>query len=120
MFIIQAQMIAFRKIAKRNFGKRLAEYFDAGYEGKLSHAGERIPTGSVLEDLIFELITVAESFGLTEELGVGQFVALGLGYSRTFYEIERVAKLLKDPAFTAEQNVQRVLNAVVVAEARAA
>ncbi len=119
MKITASQMASLKAGAKRNFAQRLTAYYETGFSGKLSHSSELIPRGQALEQAIFDLINAAERFGISKELGVGQFVAIGLGYSRNFYEIERVVRMLKDPAFNAERNIQRVLNAVIVAENRA-
>lgn len=118
MIITAGQMATFKSSAKLNFAMRLTAYFESRFSGKLSHSGETISRGRVLEQEIIDLINAAEGFGISRELGVGQFVSIGLGYSRTFYQIDRVIKMLKDPVFTPEQNIQRVLNAVIVAENR--
>jgi hypothetical protein len=120
MIITVSQMTAFKSQARRNFAKRLAAHFEAGYAGQLSHSGERIPSGTALEQQVLELIAVADGFGISTERGAGQFVVLGLGYSRTFYELPGVVAILAEPAFTAEQNIQRAMNAVILAEARVA
>lgn len=119
MMMTAYQMSAFRAQAPRNFSRRLVDYVEAGFAGRSAHSGEAIPRGRPLEELVNELIEAARSFGISRELGVGQFVALGLGYSRTFHEEPRVVAMLSASAFTPEQNIQRVLNAVIVAEARA-
>ncbi len=118
MIITADQMATLKACATQNFAKRLSTYFENNFSGQMSHAGENISGGQDLDLNILGLIDAAARFGISSELGVGQFVAIGLGYSRRFYENERVAKMLGDPAFGPDQNIQRVLNAVISAEQR--
>jgi len=119
MIITTAQMSAFKAQASRQFVRRLVDYFGSRFAGRTAHSGEPVPRGEDLQQWVLELVEVARSFGISKELGVGQFVSLGLGYSREFHRVPRVAAMLSAPGFTPEQNVQRVLDAVLVAEARA-
>lgn len=118
MIINAEQMSAFESQALRNFSRRLANYFQSKFSGRLAHNGVPVPHGEELVRKINELVDIALTFRIIEELGVGQFVALGLGYSDTFYKIPRVAAMLTNGALSPEENIQRVINAVIVAEAR--
>jgi hypothetical protein len=118
MIITTAQMSAFKAQATRQFARRLVDYFESRFAGRVAHGGEPVPRGEELQQRVLELVEVARSFGISKELGVAQFVSLGLGYSREFHRLPRVAEMLSAPEFTPEQNVQRVLDAVIVAEAR--
>ena len=118
MNITADQMSALAAHAPRNFSHRLHIYFNAQFAGRAAHSGDTIPGGAKLERTINEYVEKAMSFGISNELGVGQFVALGLGYSNEFYEIPRVNAMLTDEEFTPDENIQRVINVVIVAEAR--
>src|SRR5471030_752051 len=103
IIITKTQMAAFEAQARQNFVKRLAAHFEANYAGQLSHAGGEVPTGSALEQIVLDLFSVAEGFGISTERGMARFVTLGLGYSRAFYQSKRVVTMLEDPAFSAEE-----------------
>ncbi len=118
MLITAAQMAVFQAQAPRNFAKRLAAHLEPRFAGQMAHSGERVPNGAVLFQAILDLVSAAQTFGISSELGVGQFVTIGLGYSRKFYEDDSVASMLQDLASTADQNIQRVLNCILVIESR--
>ncbi len=120
MIITANQMNAFEAQALRSFEHRLVDYIDTGFAGCRAHSGEVIPRGDELEARVRELIATAQSFGITAERGVANFAVLGLGYARDFHRVPRVADMLGNKEQSPEQNIQRVLNAVIVAEAREA
>jgi hypothetical protein len=120
MIITANQMTALEPQALRTFERRLVDYIDTGFAGCRAHSGEIIPRGDELEARVHELIASARSVGITTELGVANFAVLGLGYARDFHHVPRVAEMLANTEQSPEQNIQRVLNAVIVAEARRA
>lgn len=119
MHISHAQMATFEQASWRRFVATLADYLSKDC-ATLTHAcdGATMPRGPELQQAIESLIAAARSFGLTTELGLGQFVIAGLGYSMTFHSIPMVADWLRDPGSSPEQNMQRVINAIVVAESK--
>jgi hypothetical protein len=121
MQITRAQMVAFEQASWRRLASRLATYVSDDCR-ELTHAydGTPVPCGVALEQAVEQLIAEARMFGLTTELGLGQFVVAGLGYSMKFHSIPKVAEWLMDPRATPEENMQRVINAILVAEAKAA
>lgn len=120
MQITEFQMAAFRQAGLRQFARRLCGFIEAGFSGRAARSGEMIPRGQALEVHVEELIAAANRFNVRSELAVGQFVVLGIAYARDFYENPRVVELLGDPVAGPDRNMQRVLNAVIVAEARVA
>jgi len=118
--ITSSQMDAIAEALQGGFVRKLTRYiaqecrFDRPYDGSEGLAG------ADLESSVRELIGHARSFGIRTELGQGQFVILGVGYSRGFFRDPRVVAMLRAPEWSPEENVQRVLNAVIVAEARRA
>lgn len=117
MIITAQQMNAFEASAAQTFARRLADYFGTGFAGCRAHSGEVLPCADALDARVLELMDAARSFGLATELAVAQFVALGLGYAREFHRTPRVAEMLRAPELSPEQNIQRVLDAVIAAEA---
>ena len=120
MQITESQMAAFEHAGTHQFARRLCRYIEAGFSGRPAASGERIPGGEELESRVLELVSVASRFDVRSELAVGQFVVLGIAYARDFHRSPRVAELLGDLAGSPDLNMQRVLNAVIVAEARGA
>ena len=116
-----ARMATFEQASWRRFVDRLADYL-CNDCATLTHAfdGTAVPRGATLERTIEDLVAVAKTFGLTTEIGLGQFVMAGIGYSRDFHSIPKVADWLRDPRATPEENMQRVIDAILVAESRKA
>ncbi len=120
MFITTHQLNGFKAQAPRNFARRLVDHADVECAGRRACSGEVIPRGDELEARVHELIGIAQSFGIATEMGVAQFVVLGLGYAREFHRTPRVMEMLAATDRSPDQSIQHVLNAVIVAEARVA
>jgi hypothetical protein len=120
MQITEQQAQALRDSAIQRFVKRLTHYVANECDFSRPHDGSEALVGEPLAAAIHELVSQARSLGIRTELAAGQFVILGIGYSREFFRDPRIARMLHDEHFSPEENVQRVLNAVIVAEARRA
>ncbi len=118
MHITAEQMAAFRSHAPRNFALRMVDYIDANFAGMRSHSGDVLPARQQLLTLVHALVLRARSYDIQSEVGISQFVALALAYTRDFDELPGVADLLRNPDFTPEANIQHVLHIVVAAETR--
>lgn len=120
MQMTEAQMTAFEQACLRQFALRLCRYIEEGFSGRRAQSGEQVPRGAALEAAVATLIATANRLGVKSELAVGQFVVLGVAYAKDFHQSRRVAELLGDSRASPDRNMQDVLDAVLVAEARSA
>lgn len=120
MIITAAQFEALEAASAEHLVRRIGVFVDTHCD--LSYAYDDSPAlaHDDRRDAIRELVGRARGYGIHTERGFVQFAILGLGYSRRFDETPRVQEMLRDPRHLPEENLQRVLNAVVVAEARRA
>lgn len=118
MVITDIQMKALEAAAEENLAYRIGVFLDKNCDFSNPHDGSPVPLPDERRQLIRKFIRRARVYGISSERGFVQFVILGLGYSRCFDEVPKVQEMLGDPRHAPEENLQRVLNAVVVAEAR--
>lgn len=120
MIFSRAQMAALNDGFVDQIVQRISSFvdqkcdFSAPYDGTLA-----LPPGKARDAAIKHLIICARGdFGILDERAMTQFAILGLGYSRTFYEIPKVRDILVQADLTPSQRIQLVLDLAVQAEER--
>lgn len=119
MLITPAQMRILDADVLARFVRRLSDFIDSECDFSRPYDGSSVPPEREERvSLVAELVTRAKGYGIVTERGLAQFVVVGLGYARTFDRHPAVRKMLQDASRTPDENIQCVVNAVVVAEAR--
>ncbi len=119
MLITRAQMLAMEDAVLNGFVQRVADFVDTRCDFSRPHDGSVVPAERVERAaLVKSLIVRAQGYGIETELGLSLFVIVALGYSREFDGLPAARAMLLDPEFPPDKNMQRVANAVVVAERR--
>jgi hypothetical protein len=116
MQITAAQMGELRSCAMNEFKERLTGYFRIHHHGGRAWSGEVVPVDAELDSLVSSLVESAISYNIKSELGIGYFVLLGIKYSRKFFLLPAISAILCDMDYLADQNIQRILEAVIAAE----
>ena len=98
--------------------RRVSNFLDTRCDLSRPYDGSQpLPAGKTRDQIVRDLIVRARrDFGIECERGMTQFVILGIGYSRQFYEIPAVEEILKQPGSTPSHRIQTVLDGVVRAE----
>ncbi len=120
MQMTQSQMNALDVTAFEGFVRRVLVFVDTECDFSRPYDGSCVPQGAARERVVRDLLARARSYGICTELGLVQFVIVGLGYSRTFESLPKVQAMLTHPMRLPDDSIQQVLNAVIVAEARRA
>jgi hypothetical protein len=119
MQITQSQVDALEAGLVDRFVGRLLRFIDAQCDFSRPHDGSRLPADAGDRAALVEaLVARARGHGLDTERGIAMFVVVALGYSRRFDEDPRVREMLRNHRHAPVQNMRRVAQAVVVAEAR--
>lgn len=112
-------MAQLRTAQTEAFARKLARHIESKNTLTSAYDGAPVPHGLQLDALVLELLGIARTFDITTELAAGQFVVLGVLYARKFYGEVRVLEILRNKSEIPQARIQRVLNAVIVAESRA-
>ena len=118
MILTRAQVQALEAASVDHLVHRVGIFIDTQCDFSHPYDGSPALAGDDRKRAVRDLVGRALGYGIHTERGIVQFVILGLGYSRNFDDIPRVRAMLREPGHAPDENMQRVLNAVVVAEAR--
>ena len=120
MIINEQQMNAFKAATFKAFVRRVLAFIETDCDFSHPYDGSSVPQGDECEAVVLELLERAKSHGICTELGLVQFVIVGLAYSRTFDSIPKVREMLTRAGMLPDDGIQQVLNVVLAAEARRA
>lgn len=108
--ISNMQMETFQKAAEKDFLERLTSFMEIHIETSAKpNSGFAFQNRSHLIDLISVQLTSARNFGLSTEYALAAFVMVNIFYHSKLIEKSFFQRIMSDPNFSADKNMERLM-----------